>query len=87
MDISIEKKKLLQEISLVPEDKISEIYDFIRCFRLGIKADKDKSKSVMDFAGCWEDMPNKVFSEFTEEIAERRQSAFSRRRGSEKSTD
>ena len=87
MDVSIEKEKLFQEISLVPKEKLSELYDFIHYFRLGIEAAEDRSKSIMDFAGCWEDMPNKVFSEFTEEIAERRHSAFSGRRGDETSTD
>jgi hypothetical protein len=41
----------------------------------------------MQFAGCWEDMPEEEFENFSEEIAERRKRAFSERREYETFTD
>jgi hypothetical protein len=33
----------------------------------------------MKFAGCWKDMPEKIFNEFLQDIGQRRKKAFSRR--------
>ncbi len=39
----------------------------------------------MEFAGCWNDMPEEVFDEFISDIVHRRKQAFSGRRSDEKS--
>jgi hypothetical protein len=75
-----------KEIELIPEDKLSDLYNFIHYFRLGIELSSGDAQQTMRFAGSWRDMPDKDFDDFTREIAERRQQAFSRRR-SEASTD
>ena len=72
MDSSVEKSKLLQEISLIPEDKLSDLYELLHYFRLGLEASRDRAQSVMRFAGCWRDMPDPVFDNFMEEVAQRR---------------
>lgn len=76
MPESMIREKLAKEIELLPEEKLSEIYEFIHCFRLGFqKSSETQVDDIMEFAGCWKDMP-----EFSEEIEERRQKAFNRRR-------
>ena len=78
------KNKVLQEIERIPEDKLVDLYNFIRYFRLGLeKARATKHKQILAFAGCWQDMPDEIFTEFTTEIAERRHQAFVGRRGNE----
>ncbi|WP_281357391.1 hypothetical protein [Brasilonema bromeliae] len=39
----------------------------------------------MQFAGCWEDMSDKMFADFNEEVITRRQQAFLVRRSHESS--
>jgi hypothetical protein len=71
---------IIEEIKLIPEDKISELYDFIHFYRLGLETVREDTADIMRFAGCWEDMPEEEFQDFLEEIEERRQQTFSRRR-------
>lgn len=82
------KHKLQEEIDLIPEDKLADLYNFIHYFRLGAEktqpANKDK---ILSFAGCWKDMDNQVFQDVFSEIAQRRTEAFSERRNNESSID
>jgi hypothetical protein len=78
------KSKVLQEIDLIPDDKLADLYNFIHYFRLGLERSKIiKPKPIMAFAGCWKDMSDEMFNDFTAEIRQRRQQAFARRRGNE----
>ena len=78
------KSKVLQEIELIPEDKLVDLYNFIHDFRLGLeKPQTAKPKPIMTFAGCWKDMPAEIFNDFTAEIRQRRHQAFARRRENE----
>lgn len=78
------KNKVLQEIDLIPEDKLTEVYHFIHYFRLGLEtAQLAQSKPILAFAGCWQDMPDEMYQAFTIEIEDRRRQAFGRRRKNE----
>ena len=70
--------RIIREIRLIPENKLSQIFDFIHFFRLGLETVND-SEDIMQFAGCWQDMTDKEFDDFSEEIRERRRCAFSGR--------
>ena len=66
-------------IDLIPEDKLADLYNFIHYFRLGIeKSQLTKPKPILAFAGCWKDMPDEMFNDFTAEIKQRRHKAFTR---------
>jgi hypothetical protein len=41
------------------------------------KSQITKPKSILAFAGCWKDMPDDMFNDFTAEVRQRRQ-AFAR---------
>jgi len=74
------KNKVLQEIDLIPEDKLADIYNFVHQFRLQLENTSTvRNRPTISFAGCWNDMPDDLFDEFIEEIEERRQNAFKRR--------
>ncbi len=77
------REKLVKEIYLIPLEKLGEVYDFIRFFRMGIERTNTNKEKVLSFAGCWEDMPENMLNEFLMEVKHRRIEAFSRRRKSE----
>lgn len=79
------REKVVEEISLIPSEKLYEVYDFIRFFRIGIERAKTNKRKVLSFAGCWEDMPDETFNDFMSEITNRRKEAFSGRRKDEAS--
>jgi len=87
MSPSVEREKVLEEVHRIPEDKLAEVYAILHYFRLGIEASRDPMRSVMRYAGCWQDMPEEMFVGFIQEIAARRQAAFSRRRVGEARAD
>jgi hypothetical protein len=87
MNGPIIRDKVLEEIQLIPEDKIEELYHMIHDFRLGLETSDEKVNRTMQFAGSWNDMPVETFSQFSEELAQRRRHAFARRRGRETSLD
>lgn len=73
------RSKVIAEINLIPEDKLSELYNFIHYFRLGAEVTKGSLEETMKFAGCWDDMSDETFNNFDEEVKTRRQQAFLRR--------
>jgi hypothetical protein len=79
MEHLISKNKIIEEISLIPDDKIIELYDLIHNFRMGLNQSENNLNEIMQFAGCWEDMSEEDFTDFSEEIEQRRQSSSSRR--------
>jgi len=80
MSTSIDRARVLQEIDQIPDDRLTEIFNLLHYYRLGIDAERERPLSAMRFAGSWGDLPDDVFESFAREIAERREQAFSRRR-------
>lgn len=81
------RTKVIAEINLVPKEKLSELYNFIHYFRLGIEVSNRSLEQTMQFAGSWNDMSDEMFNDFDEEIKTRRQQAFLERRNDETSFD
>jgi len=84
---TMELSEVMEEIRLVPKDRLPTVYDFIHFFRLGLETVRDDTKDIMRFAGCWQDMTDEEFEDFSQEIAERRRQAFSGRADRETITD
>lgn len=81
MSEMVTKDKVLEEIDLLPEEKMGDVYNFIHHFRLGIERVKsDSVKSTLAFAGCWGDLSDDVFQEMMDDVEERRKNGFKRRR-------
>ncbi len=87
MKLSGLKNKVFDEIQLVPENKLKELYDFIHYFRLGIETSKEPSTEIMKFAGCWNDMPKELYDDLSGEFLSRRTGTSLRRQGYEKGID
>jgi hypothetical protein len=87
MNLSELRAKVAEEIEQVPDDKLMELYTLIHGFRLNSKASSSTAKTNMQYAGCWSDLPDEMYSEFLEDVAMRRHQAFSERRNRENSLD
>nr|VFK79870.1 MAG: hypothetical protein BECKSD772D_GA0070982_10716 [Candidatus Kentron sp. SD] len=75
----MELSQVMKEIRLVPEDRLPEIHDLIRSFIPGPETGRDDTAKIMRFAGCWRNLTDGEFAEFSQEIAARRARAFSGR--------
>jgi hypothetical protein len=88
MSLSELRTKLLAEIQQVPDDKLGELYDLIHAFQLRFSNGAlDQPKTIMQFAGCWSDLPDETYTDFLDDISFRRQQAFSQRQHRETSLD
>ncbi len=87
MNRSVIQNKVIEEINLIPEERLAELYNFIRYFRIGLQKSQKNRENIMNFAGCWEDMSENDFNELTNNIKERRKKAFSRRKENESGND
>ena len=74
------RERVIDEIKLIPDHKLSEVYEFIHYFRIGLQKSNGGIDQIMKFAGCWKDMPEQLLKEFLEDTKQRRKQAFSRRR-------
>ena len=79
MDNIVSKNQLIEEISLIPEDKHKELYDLIHRFRMSLNQSEHKINEIMQFAGSWSDISEEEFIDFCEEIEQRRQTSSERR--------
>ena len=68
----MELSQVIEEIRLVPKDRLREIYNFIHFFRLGLEKSQDSTEDIMQFAGCWQDMKDEDFEQFSQEMTDRR---------------
>jgi hypothetical protein len=68
----IDRNQIIEEINLIPEDKRQELYNLIHQFRISLKRSHDNVDKIMQFAGNWSDLSEKEFSNFYEEIEQRR---------------
>ena len=80
MRANIVRNKLLEEIEKIPEDKVSDIYNLVHYFRLGLQSQKANPKKILSLSGSWKDMSEDNFNEFLNEVKIRRKTAFSSRR-------
>lgn len=87
MDLLNIRTKVITEINLIPEDKLEELYNFIHYWRLNGESSPGLLEQTMQFAGCWNDMSDETFANFSKEINIRRQQAFFERRSDETSFD
>ena len=87
MDLLNIRTKVITEINLISEDKLEELYNFIHYWRLNGESSPGSLEQTMQFAGCWNDMSDETFANFSEEINIRRQQAFFERRSDETSFD
>jgi hypothetical protein len=78
----ITRDKILEELDRIPEDRIPEVYNFIHQLLSGLQFKRKDAAKILSLAGSWKTMPESDFSEFLEEIKQRRKNAFSSRRRS-----
>ena len=73
------KAKVHQEIDLLPDDKLNDVYEMIHTYRLKLKSSEQPvstTASILQLAGSWCDLPDADLATFMDEIRQRRQRAF-----------
>ena len=84
MTLSILKNRLLNEIELLPEDKLTDLYNVIHYFRLGAEKNKgENDNDLLSFSGSWNDMNDEIFNDYLLDITKMRNRAFRDRRNDE----
>lgn len=73
------REDIFEELKLIPEAKLTEIYDFIHYYRLGLKSEMS-GNPTLELAGAWSDMSEEEFQDFLEETETRRREGFLGRR-------
>lgn len=67
------KRKVLEEIELIPEDQLEHLYSLLHYYRIGLEQQATRHQNqTMEFAGCWRDLPDAVFDDFTVKLHDRR---------------
>jgi hypothetical protein len=77
------REKVIEELRKIPDEKMENIYEFICHIRAEPQNSRTNVDKIMGFAGCWSDMPENAFSEFIQEMRDRRAQAFAGRRKNE----
>lgn len=71
MESSNIRTEVIKEINLIPEEKLTQLYNLIHYFRLGVEnkietvisrtEDDDKRREkIMQYAGSWNDMSDEA---------------------------
>lgn len=63
------RKQILRKIKRISDDKLRELDVFVS----KLEETPRKKDKILAFGGAWEDIDEKLFDEFTENIPERRQ--------------
>ena len=79
------RKKLFDEITKIPEEKLPALYDFLYYFRMGLVTQSSNPQKTLQLAGSWNDMSDEDFNELLDDIKTRRKNAFVSRREREAS--
>ncbi len=87
MHTSTMRDKILDELSKILDDKVSEIFDVIHYFRIGLGTKTTNPQNILKLAGSWNDLSEDDFNEFLEDVKNRRNNAFNSRGIRETSAD
>lgn len=79
------RAKILEEVKHIPEDLLIELYEHIHLLQLS--SGSISPLNIMEFAGCWADLPEETYSQLHANISQRRHQAFSQREDRETFTD
>ena len=77
------REKVIEELRNIPDEKMENIYEFIRHIRTDPQNSRTNADTIMGFAGCWSDMPDNAYSDFIQELSDKRAQAFAGRRKNE----
>lgn len=74
---------VIDEIRLLPEPQVAELYDLVHYLRIGIQSPKAETDRILAMSNGWRDMPEPLFQDFLGDIRSRRHTAFAERRSNE----
>lgn len=71
MDSSTLRNKVLEEIQLVSEDLLPDLYNLIHQLRVSSEESEANVEKIMRHAGAWSDMSGDEFADLSEELRTR----------------
>jgi hypothetical protein len=75
-----DRQQLIDEINLIPESHLRQLFDLLHYFRLGLQASNQSNvEAIMSHAGDWDDLDDGTIENFETEIRTRRAQAFTHR--------
>ena len=63
MNVSQLRAKVVEEIQNIPEDKLVELLKLIHAFKLRSEPASFPRNSIMNFASCWNDLPEDTYND------------------------
>ena len=81
------RRKVVEEVNQIPDEKLPQIFEIIHRFRIGLQTSVKRPHKISNYAGCWKDMSDEMYDEYIDEIKQRRHTAFSRRLNREANID
>lgn len=69
---------ILEELNDVPEDKLSELHNFINSLKISTKKSEKKRKKILSFAGAFNDISQNDYDDFVKETKKTRAELFER---------
>lgn len=70
---------IMQEIRQVPNEKLEEVYKFVKSLNKNTSGKNSHKKDLMSYAGSWKDMNDEDFKDFIKETKRTRKNLFSRK--------
>ena len=68
------KKKILRQIDKIPENRLSEVLQFLN----EIRPNNQEKNVILSYAGIWSDMSDDEFKDLTDNVSNRRKSRENR---------
>jgi len=63
----------IEEVSLIPESRLQEIYDVVHFYRVGLGTSPERNAGpIEEFAGSWASVPEDEFEGFLSDVRARR---------------
>lgn len=65
----ITKRKVIRQIEKVPEDRLNEVFDFLKRME---SSQRERKTRILSYAGVWADMKEDDFKELNTQITTNR---------------
>ncbi len=71
-------KSVLQKLSTIPIEYLSEVDNFLATLSKDIKSKEKNRDNILKLAGSWNDMPDNDFEDYMKSIKDSRNNMFNR---------
>ena len=69
------KKRMIDELENIPEDKLQLLLELIRSSKSNLSDLQAKRRSITDYAGSWKEIDSEQYNAMIKELRDRREKA------------